>query len=59
MTVVMVGALAVPATPGLARNGPAGVHAAALVGDPLPLVDPFIGTRGGFNVFPGPDVPSA
>src|SRR5689334_3284592 len=30
---------------------------AALVSDPASLVDPFIGTAGGFNTFPGPDVP--
>jgi len=59
MTVVMVGALAVPATPGLARSGPAGVQAGGLVGEPIPMVDPFIGTPGGFNVFRGRDVPSA
>src|SRR5213082_411269 len=29
----------------------------ALVADPAALVDPFIGTAGGFNTFPGPDVP--
>src|SRR5262249_2290984 len=29
----------------------------ALVSDPAALVDPFIGTAGGFNTFPGADVP--
>src|SRR5437763_2304586 len=29
----------------------------ALVADPAAMVDPFIGTAGGFNTFPGPDVP--
>jgi predicted alpha-1,2-mannosidase len=51
----LTGALTVAAPPALASpRGPAG---AALVADPLAAVDPFIGTRAGFNVFPGPDVP--
>src|SRR5256885_10498927 len=29
----------------------------ALVADPAAMVDPFIGTAGGFNTFPGADVP--
>src|SRR5437764_10016818 len=31
--------------------------APALVADPAAMVDPFIGTAGGFNTFPGPDMP--
>ena len=31
--------------------------AAAPVTDPAALVDPFIGTAGGFSMFPGTDVP--
>src|SRR3989440_5082688 len=43
-----LGAVAVPA---LAAIRP------ALVADLAALVDPFIGTAGGFNTFPGADVP--
>src|SRR2546421_3092768 len=43
-----LGAVAVPAL---------GATRPALVADPAALVDPFIGTAGGFNTFPGADVP--
>src|SRR2546423_15696757 len=44
-------ALATPQVLAAATAGP------ALVADPAAMVDPFIGTAGGFNMFPGPDMP--
>src|SRR5437773_7369106 len=53
----VVAALAVVTPPVLAgvTRAAGGVRTQALVADPLALVDPFIGTAAGFNVFPGPD----
>src|SRR5690349_20369493 len=42
---------------GLGTTVPALAATRALVTDPVAMVDPFIGTSGGFNTFPGTDVP--
>ena len=50
-TVFAAMALATPQVLAAVTAGP------ALVADPAAMVDPFIGTAGGFNMFPGPDMP--
>jgi predicted alpha-1,2-mannosidase len=58
--VAAAGAIAVGTSPAAARSAtPAVVDAAdaALVTDPASLVNPLIGTSGGVNEFPGPDMP--
>src|SRR5215472_13330460 len=52
--VIMAGAVSGAAGTGRAL---ASASAATLISNPSPMVNPLIGTSGGVNEFPGPDMP--